>query len=118
MKQLINSITIGIGVNDLKQATDWYKALFGDVETLEPAPGMFELKISDNAWLQLDETGYLGAGGGSSILRLETTDIDASFKMVQKLTADVDNIETLEGVVRYFDFKDPAGNLLSFYQMI
>jgi catechol 2,3-dioxygenase-like lactoylglutathione lyase family enzyme len=118
VKQLINSITIGIGVNDLKQATDWYKALLGDVETLEPAPGMFELKLSDNAWLQLDETGYLEVGGKSSILRLETTDIDASFQMVQKLTADVNNIETVEGVVKYFDFKDPAGNLLSFYQMI
>jgi predicted enzyme related to lactoylglutathione lyase len=117
MKQKIESITIGIAVKDVKEATRWYKTLLGDVETMEPAPGTIELQLSENAWLQLDDTGYLEVGGGSSIVRLETKDIDAAHKVVKELTSDVDDIETVEGVIRYFDFKDSAGNRLSYYQL-
>jgi lactoylglutathione lyase len=114
----ISSITIGIAVHDVKEAATWYKSLLGDVETMEPAPGMFELMLTDNAWLQLDDTGYLEVDGKSTIIRLETKDIDAAHKKVKELTTEVENIETVEGVVKYFDFKDPAGNRLSYYQLI
>ena len=84
---------------------------------MEPAPGTFELKLTDNVWLQLDNTGYLQVGG-ESIVRLETKDIDAAHRRVKNLTPDVDNIETVEGMVKYFDFKDPAGNRLSYVQIL
>jgi lactoylglutathione lyase len=117
MSHKIVSITIGIGVNDVKEATEWYKSLLGDVETMEPSPGTIELKLTDNAWLQLDDTGYLEVGGGSAIVRLETDDITAAHERAKKLSSEVDDIETVEGVVKYFDFKDPAGNRLSYVEL-
>jgi len=117
MKQKVESVTIGIAVKNVKDSTEWYQALFGDVETMEPDPGTIELKLTDNVWLQLDDTGYLKVGGGS-IIRFETKDTEAAHRLVKKLTSEVDAIETVEGVVKYFDFKDPAGNRLSFVQLL
>ena len=116
MTQAVQSITIGIAVEDVNEAESWYKTLLGDVETIEPAPGTIELKLNENAWLQLDDTGYLKVGG--SIIRLETQDIDAIHKKVKALKLNVGDIEFVEGVVRYFDFEDPAGNRLSYYQLL
>jgi hypothetical protein len=118
MKQKIDSITIGIAVKNVTESVQWYKSLLGEVEIIEPAPGTVELKLTDNAWLQIDDTGYLEVGGGSTIIRLETKDIDAEFLHVKKLTSDVEKIETVEGAVKYFDFKDQSGNRLSYYQLI
>lgn len=116
MKQNIESITIGIAVKDVEEATRWYKTLLGDVETMEPAPGVMELQLTENTWLQLDDTGDLKVGG--AIIRLGTKDIDSIHKVVKKLMPDVGDIEFVEGVIRYFDFKDLAGNRLSYYQLI
>lgn len=116
MKQNIENITIGIAVRDVKEAVRWYKALLGDVETMEPAPGTIELQLTGNTWLQLDDTGYLEVGG--SIIRLETKDVDAMHEIVKKLMPDTGDIEVVEGVIRYFDFKDSAGNRLSCYQLM
>lgn len=118
MTQQIEGVTIGIGVKDVSSATKWYKTLLGDIETMEPAPGTIELQLTDATWLQLDDTGYLTVGGGSSIIRLSTDDIEATHARARKLSSDVDDIETVEGVIKYFDFKDPDGNRLSYYQMI
>ena len=114
----IESVTIGIAVKNVEEATLWYKELLGDLETMEPAPGTVELQLTESAWLQLDDTGYLEIGGGSSIVRLATDDIEAAHQAAKKLSSDVENIETVEGAVKYFDFKDPSGNRLSYYQMI
>ena len=116
MKQNIVSITIGIAVKDVEEATRWYKTLLGDVETMEPAPGVVELQLMENTWLQLDGTGDLKVSG--SIIRLETKDIDSMHKIVKKLMPDAGDVELVEGVVQYFDFKDLAGNRLSYYQLI
>lgn len=118
MKQKIPGITVGIGVKSVAEAARWYRSLFGDIEMMEPSPGTVELKLTEETWLQLDDTGYLTVGGGSSILRLETADIDTAHKRVKTLTRDVEDIVTVEGVVKYFDFKDPAGNRLSYVQVL
>lgn len=118
MTQKITGVTIGIGVKDVTAATQWYKSLLGDVETMEPAPGTIELKLTNDTWLQLDDTGYLKVGGGSSIIRLETDDIESAHAKVKELSSEVDDIETVEGVIKYFDFKDPAGNRLSYVQLL
>ena len=92
MSQSIQSITIGIAVKDVAEAVDWYKTLLGDVVTMEPAPGTVELQLTENTWLQLDDTGDLKVGG--SIIRLETQDIDAIHDKVKSLKPDVGDIES------------------------
>lgn len=118
MSKKIESVTIGIAVKNVKEATKWYKSLLGDVETMEPDPGTIELKLTDSAWLQLDDTGYLKVGGGSTIIRFQTNDIDAAHEQAKKLTSDIEDIVVVESVVKYFDFKDPAGNRLSYIQLL
>ncbi len=115
MVQAIQSITIGIAVDDVTEALGWYKTLLGDVETMEPAPGTIEMQLSENTWLQLDDTGDLTVGG--SIIRLETQDIDTVHKKVKMLSPDIGDIERVDGVIQYFDFEDNAGNRLSYYQL-
>lgn len=118
MSKKIKGVTIGIAVKDVKRATKWYKSLLGNVEAMEPNPGTIELKLTDDTWLQLDDTGYLKLGGGSTIIRFETKDIDAAHKAVKELTSDIEDIVVVEGVVKFFDFKDPSGNRLSYVQIL
>lgn len=117
MKQQIDSITIGIPVSHVTAAKAWYNDLLGDIEVMEPVPGTVEMKLADNVWLQLDDTGYLEQGSGS-IIRFETKDIQAAYERAKALSPDVTPIETVEGVIRYFDFKDPSGNKLSYVQLL
>lgn len=119
MDKKIKGIVIGIAVNDVKEATKWYKSLLGEnIEIMEPEPGTVELKLTDAVWLQLDDTGYLKLGGESSIIRFETKDIEKEHILAKKLSSDVEDIVIVEGVIKYFDFKDPWGNRLSYTQLI
>ncbi len=119
MNQKIKGITIGIAVKDVKEAVIWYKSLLGEnIEVMEPAPGTIELKLTDNVWLQLDDTDYLKLGGESSIIRFETEDIETSHKLAKNLTSNIEDIVNIEGTVRYFDFKDPWNNRLSYVQLM
>jgi lactoylglutathione lyase len=118
MNQKIKGISIGIGVNNAQAALSWYKQLLGNIEVMEPVPGLFELKLSETTWLQLDDTGYLELGGKSSIIRFETESIENAYELTKKITSDIEEINVVEGVVKYFDFKDPSGNRLSFVQVM
>jgi len=53
-----------------------------------------------------------------SVVRFESYDIEASRMLASSLSINVDQIETVPGAVRYFDFRDPFGNRLSFYEML
>lgn len=118
MSQKIKGISIGIGVNNAQEALSWYKQLLGDIEVMEPVPGLVELKLSETTWMQLDDTGYLELGGRSSIIRFETESIENAYDLTKKITSEIEEINVVEGVVKYFDFKDPSGNRLSFVQVM
>lgn len=118
MNNKVENVTIGIAVKNVKESLEWYKSLLGNVEVMEPSPGTVELKITDSTWLQLDDTGYLEVGGGSSIIRFETNDIETTHQVVKEISSDVDDVVTVDGVIKYFDFKDLSGNRLSYVQML
>lgn len=118
MKHLVKGISIAVGVKNAQESLIWYKELLGDVEVVEPVPDLFEIRLSDNTWLQLDDTGYIQVGGESTIIRFETENIEDVHTQVLKLSSDVEEIIEVEGVVKYFDFKDPSGNRLSFVQVL
>ena len=56
------------------------------------------MKVSDNAWLQFDDTGFLAVGG--SIVRFETKDVQVAHDNAKKLVTSVGNIQLVEGVIR------------------
>lgn len=117
MSRDIKAVVIGLGVDDVQAAAEWYRSLLGDVEVIEAAPGIVEVAVSDDVWIQLDDTGYLEAGGNSSIVRFETDDINAAYLMTEGLVDEIEGIEEFDGMISYFDFKDPYGNRLSYYQL-
>jgi len=90
--------------------------LLGEVEEVNPAPGVWEFQIVPSGWLQLFESEINEPN--QSVMRFESHDIEASRMLASSLSTNVDQIETVPEAVRYFEFGDPFGNRLSFYELL
>jgi lactoylglutathione lyase len=112
----IKSITVGLPVTELKRAVEWYRQLLGEVEEVNPAPGVWEFQIVPSGWLQLFESEINELN--QSVMRFESHDIEASRMLASSLSINVDQIKTVPETVRYFEFGDPFGNRLSFYELL
>jgi predicted enzyme related to lactoylglutathione lyase len=112
----IKSFTVGLPVTELKRAVEWYRQLLGEVEEVNPAPGVWEFQIVPSGWLQLFESEINEPN--QSVMRFESHDIEASRMLASSLSINVDQIETVPEAVRYFEFRDPFGNRLSFYELL
>jgi predicted enzyme related to lactoylglutathione lyase len=106
-------VTVGVPVRDLSKARAWYAQLFGRPPDLEPVPGVVEFKVG-GWWLQLEE----GTPGGAWAFRIGVADLDAARELVGTMGVKAGKVVTVPGVIRLFDFRDPDGNLLSFYQLL
>ena len=112
----IKSFTVGLPVTDLNSAVEWYRRLLGEVEEINPAPGVWEFRIIFSGWLQLFESEINGSN--PTVVRFESDDIEASRMLAVSLGTDVGEIETVPEAIRYFEFRDPFGNQLSFYELL
>ena len=112
----IRSFTVGLPVTELKRAVEWYRQLLGEVEEVNPAPGVWEFQIVPSGWLQLFESEINEPN--QSVVRFESHDIEASRMLASSLSINVDQIETVPEAVRYFEFRDPFDNRLSFYELL
>jgi lactoylglutathione lyase len=112
----VKTFTVGLPVTDLNGAVEWYRRLLGEVEEVNPAPGVWEFQIVPLGWLQLFESRINERN--QSVVRFESHDIDASRMLASSLSINVEQIETVPGAVRYFEFRDPFGNRLSFYELL
>ena len=113
---IIKSITIGLPVPDLKKATAWYREILGNPEIINPAPGVSELSLTSTSWLQLFQVENIESN--PTVLRFESNDIKLSHELALKHGSQVGDVETVPDVVKYFDFQDPYGNMLSFYELL
>lgn len=116
MRNKIKSATVGLPVTDLNRAIDWYRQLLGELEEISPVEGVWEVRVTPSFWLQLFELET--DESSSKVVRFETSDIELSHKLVLSLDIDSGQIETVPEAVRYFEFRDPFGNLLSFYELL
>ena len=116
METRIKSFTVGVPVTDLNSAVEWYRRLLGDVEEINPAPGVWEFQIISSGWLQLFECEPNGSN--PAVVRFESDDLEASRTLALSLGTDVSEIETVPEAVRHFEFRDPFGNQLSFYELL
>ena len=112
----VKTFTVGLPVTDLNSAIEWYRRLLGKVEEVNPAPGVWEFQIVPSGWLQLFESEINEPN--HSVVRFESDDIEASRMQALSLSINVDQIETVPEAVRYFEFRDPFGNRLSFYELL
>ena len=103
----IKSFTVGLPVTELKRAVEWYRQL-GEVEEVNPAPGVWKFQIVPSGWLQLFESEINEPN--QSVMRFESHDIEASRMLASSLGINVGQIETVPEAVRYFEFGDPFGN--------
>ena len=112
---MMNSFTVGLPVADLNKAVEWYRQLLGEVE-VNPAPGVWEFQVISSGWLQLFESEP--SGSNPAVVRFESDDIEASRILAGSLGTDVGELQTVPQAVRYFEFRDPFGNQLSFYELL
>jgi len=112
----IMSITIGLPVSDLKKATDWYREILENPEVINPAPDVSELSLTSTSWLQLFQVETIASN--PTILRFETNNIVKSHELALKHGSQVGGIETVQNIIKYFEFQDPFGNTLSFYELL
>jgi hypothetical protein len=42
----VKTFTVGLPVTDLNSAVEWYRRLLGEVEEVNPAPGVWEFQSS------------------------------------------------------------------------
>lgn len=110
------SVTFGVPVTDMDEATQWYKAWLGDVPQLDPAPGVREFEVMPNVWLQISEE-TVGSPSAHAF-RLGVDDAAAWHARLSNLNVTVEDIVEVPGAVKFFDFRDPYGNLLSLYEVL
>jgi catechol 2,3-dioxygenase-like lactoylglutathione lyase family enzyme len=109
------SITVGIPVGELEEATRWYARLLDAGPDIEPVEGIVEFEVRDGVWLQLFE----GSGGsGESVIRLGVPDVDAARERLGGLGFEVGEVERVPGVIAFCDIADPWRNQLSLYQVL
>lgn len=112
----IGSVTIGIPVVDLTEGIAWYRRLLPNAEEIAPAPGVWEISITPSVWLQVFEQKC--SGPNPAVIRFECVCIEAGRELALELSKEVGEIETIPGVVRYFEFRDPFGNQFSYYELM
>lgn len=90
--------------------------MLGSRTEINPAPGVREFELVPHSWLQLLASEQVGEM--ECVVRIGVRDIEAEHERVCELGADPSPIETVPGAVRYFEFRDPGGNRLSFYEVV
>lgn len=115
-KGLVRGATIGVPVADLDAGIEWYRRLLGVGEELMPTPEVWERELLPSVWLQLFEQPK--GSSGESVLRLEVEDIDVPRRNLARMNEDVGRVRTVPTAVRYFEFRDPFGNLMSYYELL
>jgi hypothetical protein len=109
------SVTLGIPVGNVAEAGRWYERLFDSKTRLEPVDGILELEVQDDFWLQLFEE---DGGSGHAVLRFGVRDVEAARMRLTELDIEVGEVERVEGEIAFFDFVDPWGNALSYYEVL
>jgi predicted enzyme related to lactoylglutathione lyase len=106
-----------VQVGDVEEARRFYGSLFGGSPDFEPHEDFLEWRVGAEAetWFQV-----VGVAGEVRPLlnrvRFRVTDLGAARAAVLASGTDVSAVTTLPGVVRWFDFADPWGNQLGYFE--
>lgn len=110
----IQSVTIGMPCGDLERSIAWYRLVFVlDRPELEPVEGVVEFKLGP-IWLQLGRDA-VARSGAEVVVRFGVQDAAAEHARLASLCVPVGDLQRVEGVIEYFTFPDPDGNLLNVY---
>jgi len=107
------AITV-IKVSDLPKSREWYSRLFGKCPDLEPFPGNGEFEVG-GAWVQISN-GKVRPSSWS--LELEVRDLTRERQRLREAGIAATEINTVPGVISYFDLSDPDGNSMRWFQVL
>lgn len=110
----VSEITVSIAVRDLSVSRIWYKEFLDNPEEIEPVSGIIEFKVS-NSWLQLYEGNTHSSGW---VFRVGVKNLEMERKRINGNGIETNEIETVPGVISFFDLRDPDDNRLSVYQLL
>lgn len=106
-------LTQQLKVPDIQAGRDFYARLFGRAPDVEPHEDFKEWELVSTSWLQLAE----GIPEPAGRLRLGVEDLASERVRVQKeLGLVCSPIERIPGLAAWFNFDDPWGNRLGFFQ--
>ena len=100
MSDIIGSVTVGLPVTDISQATDWYRRLLGGRDEMSPMDSIWEIGITPSFWLQLFESDSKESSLKS--VNFETDNIEHAHKLVLSLRVDAGQVETVPETIQYF----------------
>ena len=110
----VTTVTVGLPVNDLDQAIEWYRNAFElPAVDLEPAYGVVEFRLGP-IWLQLSAAST-ARSGAQVVTRIGVADVVAQRARLLDIGIDVGPVHHVDGMVDYVAFSDPDGNALSLY---
>jgi catechol 2,3-dioxygenase-like lactoylglutathione lyase family enzyme len=110
----LTSVTIGIPVTSVEQASDWYERCLELEGHIDPAADIREYELVPGCWLQLSET---DTAPSEHCLLLGVAELDRERERLAQLGVEMGDIQRVEGVIAFCDFKDPDGNNLSLYHV-
>lgn len=103
-----------IQVSDLARSKEWYSRLFGKGPDLEPFPGNVEFKIG-GTWVQI----VSGEVKPSSwTILFEVRDLHRERERLRESNIAATEIKTNPKVISWFDFTDPDGNAMRWFQVL
>jgi catechol 2,3-dioxygenase-like lactoylglutathione lyase family enzyme len=103
-----------IKVSDPEKSKDWYSRLLGKGPDLEPFPGNVEFKLG-GAWIQISKG---EARPSSWSLQVEVGDIQRERERLRRAKVEATEIQTVPGVISFFDIADPDGNSMRWFQVL
>jgi predicted enzyme related to lactoylglutathione lyase len=103
-----------IKVSDIERSKEWYTRLFGKGPDLEPFPGNVEFKLG-GAWVQIS-VGDVRPSSWS--LQLEVGNLSRERERLRSVGVEATEMQTVPGVIRFFDLADPDGNRMRWFQVL
>jgi predicted enzyme related to lactoylglutathione lyase len=106
-----------VQVGDVGRAREFYGELFGGAPQFEPHEDFLEWRVGEQGetWFQV-----VGVPGDvqplATRLRFRVEDLLAARSAVLGSGVDASPVTALPGVVRWFDFADPWGNRLGYFE--
>ncbi|KXP02259.1 glyoxalase/bleomycin resistance/dioxygenase family protein [Tsukamurella tyrosinosolvens] len=110
----LTSVIAVLPVTDFDGALTWYATWIGRRPDVEPAEGVAEWRVAENAWIQV--TAEPEASGRTNVV-IGVADLEA--QRARCLAAGTPWGEVNDyGVVRTADAVDPAGNTITFAEEV
>lgn len=110
----VRETIVEIKVSDLPKSREWYSRLFGKGPDLEPFPGNVEFKVG-GTWVQIARGNVQPSSWN---LQFEVKDLSLERSRLREGGIMAGEIETVPGVISYFDLSDPDGNSMRWFQVL